>query len=96
MAEGSPGVSVLGPKALGTGGGAIVATALAGDATTVSMKYLGFAVDPSKFEEACNNLVHGFWFGALGAVGLIGGMVAAYYYRRAERRWGSGGKTPPV
>ena len=43
-----------------------------------------------------NNLVHGFWFGALGAVGLIGGMVAAYYYRRAERRWGSGGKTPTV
>lgn len=89
-------IGQMGAKTAGVGGGAVAAVALAGAATTVSMRWLGFTVPPDIYEAACQTLVYGFWWTALGAIGLMGGLIGGFFWRRAQRRWGSREKTPTV
>lgn len=86
----------VGPKAIGTGAGLVAAVNYAPDATTVTLSYLHFAVDPTKFAEAVQSLVNGGWIATLGAVGLLGGLIAGWVWRRAEARFGNGHAAPPV
>lgn len=91
-----PTIPVAGPKTMGTAIGATAAVAYAGDATTVTMHAIGFTVAPDAFEAACANLVQGGWIGALGAAGLLGGLIGGYLLRKAQARWGAEGNTPTV
>lgn len=86
-----PGAKTSGAS-LGVAGGAWLAPEL----TTVTKHWMGYPVDPEKLEQSVTVLVTSFWVGVVGAAGLIGALIANYYWRRAQERWGNGHVEPQM
>lgn len=84
-----------GAKTSGSAFGLAGAAAYSAELTVVTKNWMGYSVDPAALESAVTTLTEAAWGGLLIAAGLIGALIANYYWRRAQERWGNGGEPAP-
>lgn len=79
-----------GAKTSGSAFGLAGAAAYSPELTVVTKSWIGYAVDPATLEAAVTKLTEAAWGGVLIGAGLLGALIANYYWRRAQARWGNG------
>jgi hypothetical protein len=80
-----------GAKATGSSIGLAGAVAYKAELTVVTKHFMGYAIDPAALATAVTTLTEAAWGGLLIGGGLLGALIANYYWRRAQERWGNGG-----
>jgi hypothetical protein len=79
-----------GAKTTGSAFGLAGAAAYSPELTVLTKHHAGYPVDPATLEAAVTKLTEAAWGGILIGGGLLGALIANYYWRRAQERWGNG------